>query len=299
MNNREQAINKTVEILKKWGTICQRDFNEVANEIDAGYRLPEPQGELTREKIAKLLAYQDVRGKSEYQDKTVEQVWEAVLNEKIDDEYLEDADQILALKPPVSQEQVEAIAKRICTLNPKVNDWSQLDDSQKESWLAESREVLSLVSPVSLPVLIENKKYVVGFLFNNSKLALIKKNRPEWQRGKLNGIGGHIKVGETPLEAMKREFSEEASDFINEWEYYCTMNYPEADVYVFRLFGDYKIETKTDEIIAWYPVDDLPRTVIANLNWLIPLAHYDDEYLKQVSFQPQVALIKQVNNIKE
>lgn len=51
----------------------------------------------TREKIAKLLAWQDVRGRIEYKDKTPEQVWVTVVIEKIDDEYLEDATQILAI----------------------------------------------------------------------------------------------------------------------------------------------------------------------------------------------------------
>ena len=35
-------------------------------------------------------------------------------------------------------------------------------------------------------------KYVVGFMFSPDKqfVALIRKNRPEWQAGKLNGIAG-------------------------------------------------------------------------------------------------------------
>jgi 8-oxo-dGTP diphosphatase len=43
-------------------------------------------------------------------------------------------------------------------------------------------------------------KYVVGFLFNSdtNKVCLIKKNRPQWQKGRLNGVGGHIEDGKAP-----------------------------------------------------------------------------------------------------
>ena len=57
------------------------------------------------------------------------------------------------------------------------------------------------------------KKYVVAFLFTDSDLSnvwVIKKNKPEWQNGLLNGIGGKIEDGETPLVAMVRELKEEA-----------------------------------------------------------------------------------------
>lgn len=38
------------------------------------------------------------------------------------------------------------------------------------------------------------KEYVLGFAFNRerTKIVLILKNRPDWQKGKYNGIGGKI-----------------------------------------------------------------------------------------------------------
>ena len=55
------------------------------------------------------------------------------------------------------------------------------------------------------------KTYVAGFLFSpdRSRVLLIRKNRPAWQAGKLNGLGGKIEPGETPPQAMRREFREE------------------------------------------------------------------------------------------
>jgi 8-oxo-dGTP diphosphatase len=51
-------------------------------------------------------------------------------------------------------------------------------------------------------------EYVVGFLFNESldQIALIRKEKPDWQRGKINGIGGKIEENESPEQAMRREF---------------------------------------------------------------------------------------------
>ena len=52
-------------------------------------------------------------------------------------------------------------------------------------------------------------KYVLGFLFtlNKVNVMLIEKDHLDWQKGKLNGVGGHIGEGESLMEAMCREES--------------------------------------------------------------------------------------------
>ena len=64
--------------------------------------------------------------------------------------------------------------------------------------------VLSIKKPTT--------EYVLGFAFTKDlkQVALIRKKRPEWQAGKLNGIGGKVNINEVPLLAMVREFQEEA-----------------------------------------------------------------------------------------
>lgn len=54
---------------------------------------------------------------------------------------------------------------------------------------------------------IIKRQYVLGFLFNENltKVVLVRKKRPEWQCGLLNGVGGKIEDGEPPLDAMVRE----------------------------------------------------------------------------------------------
>ena len=62
------------------------------------------------------------------------------------------------------------------------------------------------------------RSYVLGFCFSrdHSKVVLIAKNRPKWQAGRLNGIGGHVEDGEIPIVAMAREFREESLVEISE-----------------------------------------------------------------------------------
>lgn len=55
----------------------------------------------------------------------------------------------------------------------------------------------------------EIKHYCVGFGYYGDCVVLVKKERPEWQKGFLNGVGGKLEKNESPLEAMIREFFEE------------------------------------------------------------------------------------------
>jgi 8-oxo-dGTP pyrophosphatase MutT (NUDIX family) len=118
-------------------------------------------------------------------------------------------------------------------------------------------------------------KYTVGFLFRNqdTEVALIRKRKPIWQRGLLNGIGGHVEDGETPLECQKREFSEEADAIVDDWREFCVLNVKDAVVHFFVSRQPALIRSKTSETVGWYPVTDLVRArTLENLRWLIPMA---------------------------
>ena len=125
-------------------------------------------------------------------------------------------------------------------------------------------------------------RYVVGFAFDEYQKAviLIEKSHPEWQKGKWNGIGGKIKLGESPLQAMVREAREETgilNDF--KWKHYATMRGDDFECFVFcgmtkslpnvevwcRVLG---ICADSGELLAWHPLPLVcPR--IRDLDFLI------------------------------
>ena len=118
-------------------------------------------------------------------------------------------------------------------------------------------------------------EYVVGFLFQDNKVALVVKNRPKWQQGRMNGIGGHIEDGETPDQAMAREFEEETgyAEDIN-WAPFAVLSGAHFVVHFFYAWGDLtKVSTVTDEQIVVVDTDQINyANAIPNLTWLIPMA---------------------------
>lgn len=118
------------------------------------------------------------------------------------------------------------------------------------------------------------KTYVLGFLFSEdrSKVLLIRKHYPKWQRGLLNGIGGKIEANEQGRQAMRREFREEAGLTIDDWEWMGNLYGIDWKVFVYRAFGDVKnARSCTRENIEIVPVGRLPPSVIPNTRWLIPI----------------------------
>lgn len=128
-------------------------------------------------------------------------------------------------------------------------------------------------------------KYVVGLLISEDKqnVLLIHKNRPDWQVGRLNGIGGKIEESDlTSVDAMIREFREEASLEIKQWLPVVTITGEIYSVEFFYTIDDriYEAESLTDEKIEIFNIYSLPD-VIFNLRWIIPMC-IDDNISKPV-----------------
>jgi 8-oxo-dGTP diphosphatase len=132
----------------------------------------------------------------------------------------------------------------------------------------------------------ENKMkiYVLGFCFseNKSHVALIHKNKPEWQKGLINGIGGKLENNESPFDCMTREFKEETDVEIENWKYFGELQGPEFRVILFKCFTDlvFNVKTVEEEKIEVFNVKNIPfNKTIPNLQWLIPLASDKDNIM--------------------
>lgn len=124
-------------------------------------------------------------------------------------------------------------------------------------------------------------KMVCGFLFSPTHVLLVRKTHPSWQVGLLNGVGGKMENKETPIEAMRREFQEEAG-FAKplDWNIFAT-EYEETQkalIYFFKAECEVPIavprHNDTGEPLEWLPLQTIHdmRDKIGNLSWLIPLA---------------------------
>ncbi len=137
----------------------------------------------------------------------------------------------------------------------------------------------------------DKKTYVVGFLFDpeETQVVLIRKNRPEWQKGKLNGVGGKVEPGEAPMNAMSREFKEEAGVDIpaTDWRCFVSMEYRGTMIYFYTARRECEVRTMTDEKVDWHIIevahDDCGSLkTLPNLKWLIPLALSKDKVIAEV-----------------
>ncbi len=122
------------------------------------------------------------------------------------------------------------------------------------------------------------KNYVVGFIFSEDKndILLVKKKRPDWQKGYLNGIGGHIELwDDSPLHAMIRECKEETGlSFIKWKECSGIMKGKDFIVYIFKAYDNkvYNFKQIEDEYLILYNVNDQLNSpfLLDNLYFLIP-----------------------------
>lgn len=137
------------------------------------------------------------------------------------------------------------------------------------------------------------QKYTVAFMFNNELdyVALVQKEKPAWQKGKLNGIGGKVEEGETFEHANAREFWEETGVNTQEsdWSHFAQITTPNVDIAFFTMASQLAFNVLTPEgskeDVRTYWLQGLghsfmsPTLAVENLGWLVFLArdHLQDK----------------------
>lgn len=130
----------------------------------------------------------------------------------------------------------------------------------------------------------DRKHYCVGFLFDDPGHEVVlmrrapKSDKPEqdWQVGRLNGLGGSIEPGESPTDAMRREFKEEAGLDIGWWEEFAVLDGKRWKVHCFRARSIFASAVQSPEGLALHVLDVNSAlrewNVVPNLHFLLPLA---------------------------
>ena len=121
-------------------------------------------------------------------------------------------------------------------------------------------------------------RYVAGLAFSRGlgHVALIRKQRPEWQAGKLNGIGGHVEPGESTYEAMVREFREETGVLVEDWNFFAVLYGHGWVVFWYWTKIDLSaLGSPTDETVEIVDSELTVPGVIPNLHWIVPMAIND------------------------
>jgi 8-oxo-dGTP diphosphatase len=126
-------------------------------------------------------------------------------------------------------------------------------------------------------------EYVNGFMIDpyRREVIFIEKQRPSFQKGKWNGIGGKIEPNELAIHAMVREFHEEAGieTYPEAWQHVLDIAGPDFTVHFYRMFVDGipPATQKTDERLGvWrlrdiYPGSEPGLPTLDNMKWILPL----------------------------
>jgi 8-oxo-dGTP diphosphatase len=127
-----------------------------------------------------------------------------------------------------------------------------------------------------------SKPMVLGFMFDDEfkRVVLIRKNHPEWQAGRLNGVGGKAERGEPFIKAMVREFQEETGVLTeqSDWTQFALMHGEYFYLPVFYASSTLlleQVQTITDEQVGIWSLFSFnlhAGACVSSLPWLLGLA---------------------------
>lgn len=122
------------------------------------------------------------------------------------------------------------------------------------------------------------KRYTVGFLFtpDYKRVLLIHKLTPEWQRGRVNGVGGKYEGDETAQQCIAREMREEAGIDTSpqDWRHVGRLHGDDwvVDILATTHAGpEHAAQSLEEQQVEWFDVYALPPNILANVAWIVPL----------------------------
>ena len=112
--------------------------------------------------------------------------------------------------------------------------------------------------------------YVVGIVTDGSKILLLRKNNPDWQKGLYNGVGGKVDLDETPFEAIIRECQKEVGLEISNWSEIETIPLQSGVdlTYFFAVIEEEELKKAQgleDERVEFFDIDNLPKNILKDL----------------------------------
>lgn len=125
-----------------------------------------------------------------------------------------------------------------------------------------------------------------------NEVLVVRKQKPDWQKGFLNLPGGKIEPGESPCGAAKRELMEEAGLDSRIQSVVGVLEGPDWRVHVVRCANISGIaRTLTDEQVSWIPLDGFQHfKLIENLNLIVPLCHFNITGWKFTTHGPEYTI---------
>ena len=119
--------------------------------------------------------------------------------------------------------------------------------------------------------------YVLTFCGTENCFIALEKEKPEWQKGRINLVGGKVEPGESPKDAALREFQEETGIAPHRAEYYGEIFHNNGMIHVYKIWyaGNQQILPTDYEQPFWTNLQELlhfdNRPLIPNLQVIIPL----------------------------
>lgn len=120
-------------------------------------------------------------------------------------------------------------------------------------------------------------RYTLCFVINNGQILMLLREK-EPNQGLWNGLGGHIEAGETPLEACRREVSEECGLRLTQFHFggilsWQSWDFPPGGIYLFTAqTQDRTVQASHEGSVQWFPVEWVlsSQVVVENIHHFLP-----------------------------